>query len=131
MTSAPHPHEEFLQQIQEEFADVLAQTSQGVYIYLDDPHWICNDRLATMLGYASADELRKALGGAPFLDAAVATDSQQRVIDAYMNVVNAKVATSVPVSWKKKGGGTMKTQTIFAPISFKGTVLAIHFVTPT
>ena len=130
MTSAPHQHEEFLQQIQDEFADVLAQTSQGVYIYLDDPHWICNDRLATMLGYASADELRKASSDSPFLDAAVATESQQRVVDAYRSVVNAKVASSIPVTWKKKDGGTMKTQTIFAPISFKGTVLPIHFVTP-
>ena len=130
MTSAPHPHEEFLQEIQDEFADVLAQTSQGVYIYLDDPHWICNDRLATMLGYASADELRKASIGSPFLDTAVATESQQRVVDAYGSVVNAKVASSIPVTWKKKDGGTTKTQTIFAPISFKGTVLPIHFVTP-
>jgi len=130
MTSAPHPHEEFLQQIQEEFAEILAQTSQGVYIYLDDPHWICNDRLATILGYTSADELRKAWSGSPFLDLSVAADSQQRVVDAYMNVVNAKVASVIPVTWKKKGGGTMKTQTILAPISYKGTVVAIHFVTP-
>jgi hypothetical protein len=130
MTSTPHPHEQFLKELRGEFAGILDQTSQGVYLYLDDPHWICNDRLATMLGYASAGELRKAAGDSQFLDIAVASESQQRVVDAYMGVVNANVASSIPVTWMKKDGSMLKTQTIFAPISFQGTVLPIHFVTP-
>ena len=119
-----------LQQIQQEFADILAQTTQGIYIYLDDPHWVCNDRLATVLGYASATELLKLASGSSLLDVLVAADSQRHVIDAYMSAVEGKIASTAAVTWKKKGGGTVKSQTIFAPISFKGTVLAIHFVTP-
>jgi hypothetical protein len=130
VTTSPHPHEVLLQQIQQEFADILGETSQGIYIYQDDPHWICNDKRATILGYASARELMKLSSGSPILDAIVATDSHQRVVEAYLNAVNSKVATSIPVTWKKKGGGTVNTQTIFVPFSFKGNLLAIHFITP-
>jgi hypothetical protein len=130
MTTAPHPHELLLQQIQQEYANILAHTSQGIYIYLDDPHWICNEKLATMLGYSSAGELSGLAKGSSILDVMVVAESQQRVVDAYMNAVNNKVASIVPVAWKKKGGAPVKTQTIFVPISFKGTVLTLHFVTP-
>jgi hypothetical protein len=129
MGTSTHPHEVILQQVREEFADILSQTTQGIYIYLDDSHWICNDRMATMLGYGSARELLKLSSGSPLLDAIVTPDSQQRVVESYMNAMNGKVASSIPVTWKKKDGGTIKTQTIFAPISFQGTVLAIHFIT--
>ena len=131
MTTGPHPHEVLLKQIREEFAEILSQTSQGVYIYQDDPHWICNDRFATMMGYASAAELVKVSSGSPFLDATVAPESQQHVVNAYMNAVKEKLASTIPVTWKKKGGGSMNTQVIFVPISYKGSPLTIHFVTPT
>lgn len=130
MSTAGHPHEELLDQIKEEFSDLFQQTSQGVYIYMDDPHWICNDRLATMLGYASAAELHNLATASPFLDVTVPAESQERVIKAYMNSVNNKTASSIPVTWKKKGGATLKTETIFVPISYKGTALTIHFVGP-
>jgi hypothetical protein len=129
MATAPHPHEVLLQQVQGEFAELLNQTTQGIYIYQDDPHWICNEVLATMLGYGSAKELLKAASGS-LLDTLVSAESQKDVVAAYMGTVNGKVASAIPVTWKKKGGGSLKTQTIFAPFSFKGNLLSIHFVTP-
>jgi PAS domain S-box-containing protein len=129
MTADPHPHEVLLQEIKEEFAEILSQTSQGVYIYQDDPHWICNDRFATMMGYASAAEVAGA-SEESLLDAIVAPESQQQVVDAYMNAVENKVASTIHVVWKKKDGGSVHTQVIFVPISYKGNLLAIHFVTP-
>jgi len=130
MTTAGHPHEVLLDQIKEKFSAIFQHTSQGVYIYMDDPHWICNDRLATMLGYASAAELHTLATASPFLDVTVPADSQERVVKAYMNSVNGKVASSIPVTWKKKGGAILNTETIFVPISYKGKALTIHFVTP-
>jgi PAS domain-containing protein len=130
MTAAPHPHEVLLQQIRQEFSEILAQSSQGIYIYQDDPHWICNERLASILGYASADELLKLAGGSPILDAIVAPGSHQQVVQAYLGAVERKVASSIPVVWKKKDGGTVNSQTTFVPFSFKGNLLSIHFVTP-
>jgi len=130
MTDAGHPHEVLLDQIKQEYSAIFQHTSQGVYIYMDDPHWICNDRLATMLGYGSAAELHTLATASPFLDVTVPADSQDRVVKAYMDSVDNKVATSIPVIWKKKGGAALNTETIFVPISYKGTALTIHFVTP-
>ena len=130
MTTADHPHEVLLDQIKEEYSAIFQQTTQGVYVYMDDPHWICNDRLATMLGYASAAELHTLGTASPFLDVTVPADNQERVIEAYMNSVNNKVASSIPVTWKKKGGAALSTETIFVPISYGGTAVTIHFVTP-
>ena len=131
MTTGAHPHEVMLDQIKEEFADIFQHSNQGVYIYMDDPHWIRNDRLATMLGYASAAELHSLASASPFLDVTVAAESQERVVKAYMNSVNNKAASSITATWMKKGGGTVNTETIFVPISYGGTPLTIHFVTPT
>jgi PAS domain-containing protein len=130
MPTDRHPHEVLLDQIKEEFSDIFRNTSQGVYIYMDDPHWICNDRFATMLGYASAAELHALATASPFLDIAIPAEDQERVVNAYMKSVNNKSASSIAVTWKKKGGATLKTETIFVPISYQGTALTIHFVTP-
>ncbi len=130
MPTDQHPHEVLLQQIQQEFSGIFNQTSQGIYIYQDDPHWICNEKLAAMLGYASASELFKLTSGIPILEALVDPESQQRVEEGFTKAVNNNNASTVPVTWKKKGGKTIKTQTIFVPISFKGNLLTIHFVTP-
>jgi hypothetical protein len=130
MTATPHPHEVLLQEIRQEFSEILAQSTQGIYIYQDDPHWICNERLASILGYASAGELLKLAGGSSILDAIVAPESHQQVVQAYLGAVERKVASSIPVTWRKKGGGTVNSQTTFVPFSFNGNVLSIHFVTP-
>jgi PAS domain-containing protein len=127
--TAKHTHEALLEEVTREYADIFETTAQGFYIYLDDPHWVCNDRLATMLGYASPAELHSAANALEFLDVAVAQESQDRVVEAYTDSVDSKRASSIPVTWKKKGGGTLDTQTIFVPISFRGTALTIHFVT--
>jgi len=130
MPTAAHPHEEILQQIREEFNEILGQTTQGVYFYLDDPHWICNERLASMLGYASAAELIKLASESSLLDALVTSDSRDEVVNTYMNTVEKKVAASTPVSWKTKSGGSIMTNVIFVPISFHGNFLTLHFVAP-
>jgi len=127
--TAEHSHEVLLDQVEDEFSGIFRDTTQGVYIYLDDSHWACNERLAIMLGYASAAELHSEATASPFLDVAVADESQERVVDAYMDSVDNKAASSIPVVWKKKGGGTVSTETIFVPISVQGTALTIHFVT--
>ena len=130
MKTEGHPHEELIHHVREDFAEILSQSPQGISIYLDDPHWTCNDKLATMLGYASADELLKFTAKSSFLDALVAEESKQRVPETYFKAINDKVASVIPLTWTKKGGGTLKTQVIFVPISVHGNTMVLHFVTP-
>ncbi|HEX2697550.1 MAG TPA: hypothetical protein VHM28_07570 [Anaerolineales bacterium] len=131
MKTNEHPHEELIRQVREDFSEILASSPQGISIYLDDPHWTCNDKLATMLGYKSADEMIKVAVESSFLDALVSEESLKRVPETYFKAVNEKIGSVIPVTWKKKGGGTLKTQVIFAPISVHGNMMVMHFVTPT
>src|SRR5258708_24262587 len=129
MKTTAHPHEEVIQHLREDFNEILSQTPQGVSIYLDDPHWTCNDQMAKMLGYASAEEMIKIVSQSSFLDALVAEESLKRVPETYFKTVNDKIASVIPVTWKKKGGGTIKTQVIFVPLAARGNTLALHFIT--
>jgi PAS domain-containing protein len=130
MAQAQHPHEQLLQEVQKEFAQILEGSSQGIYVYLDDPHWICNQRMASLLGYASPAEVITVTAHSPLLDALVAPASHNTVVDAYMKAVNDKLASVVSVIWKKKDGATFRSQTVFVPFSFKGTAMTIHFIAP-
>jgi len=130
MKTAGHPHEELVRHVREDYAEILQSSPQGISIYLDDPHWTCNDKLASMLGYASADEVLKVAAKSSFLDALIAEESLQRVPETYFKAVNDKIGSAVPVTWKKKDGRPLKTQVIFAPISVHGNTMVIHFITP-
>jgi hypothetical protein len=125
-----HPHEVLLQELESEFGEVFSKSPQGIYIYLDDPHWICNDRMGTMLGYGSANDFQQSSKGISLLDAAVAPESHRAVVDAYMTAVDSKTASSIPVTWKKKSGATIRTQVFFVPFVFKGVQMVLHFLTP-
>jgi hypothetical protein len=83
-----------------------------------------------MLGYTSADELLKVAAKSSFLEAAVAEDSLKRVPETYLKAVQDKVASTIPVTWKKKDGRSLKTQVIFVPFSVHGNIMVLHFVTP-
>ncbi len=47
-------HSEVLSRFVDEMREILDQSSQGIYVYLDDSHKACNERFAEMLGYHSA-----------------------------------------------------------------------------
>ncbi|HSB89912.1 MAG TPA: hypothetical protein VLD63_07805 [Anaerolineales bacterium] len=130
MAPEQHPHERLLQEVQKELAQILEGSSQGIYVYLDDPHWICNQRMATLLGYASPAEVVALTAQTPLLDALVAPASHNTVVDAYMKTINDKLASVVRVTWKKKDGATFQSQTVFVPFSFKGTAMTLHFIAP-
>ena len=130
MATKEHPHEELIKHAREDFAEIFTKSPQGVFIYMDDPHWTCNDKLATMLGYDSADELLKTAAKSSLLDALVAPESLERVPAAYFKASDGKTASSVDITWKKKDGSTLKTQVIFAPFSIHGNTMVLHYVTP-
>jgi hypothetical protein len=128
MNTAVHPHVALLNQLEKEYGDILASSPQGVYIYLDDPHWTANRKLAAMLGFASVSELVGFANESSFLDALVAPESAARVQQAYFGAVNDKAGSVAEITWKKKGGGTLKSRVIFVPISFQGNRMSLHFV---
>jgi carbohydrate-binding DOMON domain-containing protein len=110
--------------------DILDNSNQGIYVYLDDNCRSCNANFAKMLGYISPSDWINVdvKGGFPrtFVD----SNSQSTLVGAYQNAMNSSVATNIKVTWKTKSRGTVNTNVIILPIAYQDHLLAMHFVTP-
>lgn len=119
-------HEDLIREIARAYRDILDGSEQGIYIYIDDVHKVCNKRLATLLGYGSAEEWARV--DESFPDTFVAEKSQTPLIGAYQNAMEKKMASTTHVTWKKKSGGTVDRTVTLVPIAFNGNLFALHFV---
>src|SRR5688500_3286421 len=45
-------HAEVMEELSEQYSPVLDASPDGVYLWLDDAHKVCNERLARMFGYS-------------------------------------------------------------------------------
>lgn len=122
-----HQHQKIMNDVSKQFKEILEESLQAIYIYLDDTHKICNQRFASLLGYESTEELLAI--DKPFTDTFVTDESQETLVSAYMQAMEHKIGSYIEVSWKKKSGGSVKTNVIIVPISYNGELLAFHFIT--
>lgn len=121
-----HSHHDLLADLAAELQPLLDSSEQGIYIYFDDEHKVCNEKFATLLGYDSAAEWAKVEGSFPELF--VDEKSQDTLIGAYQKGMESLAASTFKVLWKKKSGGTADSTVILTPISFQGHLFALHFV---
>ena len=117
-------HEHLVKEIAEQFEPVLSKSPQGIYIYLDDEHKICNKKFADMLGYKSIEEWVS--NETPVGD--VLEEDQEKVIDAYGEASRNLKASRLSASIVRKDGKKIKADVIMAPITYKGEIFVIHFV---
>ena len=118
-------HEQIMRELAEQFQPVLDKSPDGVYLWLDEEHAICNKRLADMFGYTVAEWS----GKVPFLDNMVAKPDQSMFAWNYQN----RVATlAYPATFRfrgrRKDGSTFAAETDMIPISWRGHAVAYHFV---
>ncbi len=123
MAHSPH-HEHLIKEIAELFKPVLSKSPQAIYIYLDDEHKICNQKFAKMLGYKSPQEWVANLY--PVSD--VEKKDQPKVIKAYMGASRKFKSSSLEATFVKKDGHKIKTSVIMTPITYRGEVFVIHFI---
>jgi hypothetical protein len=107
---------------------VFDASEQGMYAFLDDDCRVCNDKFATLLGYASPDEWFKKDVQGSFPDVFVDPKSQRALVTAYQNAMEKMVGSTIQVTWKKKSGGTVDTTVILVPVVYQNHVFALHFV---
>jgi PAS domain-containing protein len=125
MVTEHQHHEELVAGIAKQFKSVLDGSPQGIYIYLDDEHKVCNQKFATLLGYASAKAWNEA--DAPLAD--VVEEDQPAVVKAYMGASRKLVASQTTVRFKNiKTGRTLKASMTFAPVAFQGHIFVMHFL---
>ena len=124
-TSEEH-HEELVKGLYEQMKPVLDGSEQPIFIYLDDNHKACNNKLASMLGYKSPQEWAEKQG---FLDVYVAEKSRETLSSAYLTAMKKKTASTIQLTWMKKDGATIDSTMILVPMFFQGHLFSVHFVT--
>jgi PAS domain-containing protein len=94
-------HEVATKELAEHLQPLFDASPDGVYVWLDEEHWICNQRFAELLGYDSPDELNDT---PHFLQRMVHEDDQQHFSWSYWNRVQA---LAFPTTFRFRG--TAKT----------------------
>lgn len=120
-------HEDLMQSLAKEYQDILENSEQGIYLYLDDAHKVCNKKFATLLGYESADEWARI--EQPFPEVFVADGSQEILVSSFIEAMEKKIGSSNSIVWKKKDGSHISSTVILVPISHNNHLFALHFVT--
>lgn len=118
-------HEQILREMLEQFGPVFESSPHGVYLYLDDYHKICNERLAKMFGLTV-----KEWAAAPnFLSDFVDERDQELVARNYQHHI---ADLTHPITFRfrarRKDGSTFNAETDMIPISWRGNPVAYHFV---
>ncbi len=119
-------HAAIVEELAEQYRTVLDASPDGVYLWLDDEHKVCNARLAKMFGYAYAAEWAAT---SSFLETFVAPEDR----DCYAwNYQNRVLAPAFPVTFRfrgrRKDGSTFSAETDMIPVAWKGHPVAYHFV---
>lgn len=118
-------HDDVVPQLAEHLQPIFESSPDGVYVWLDETHWTCNERFATMFGYPVEE-----LENTPYLlQRLVHEDDQGNVSWNYWNRVQA---LSFPATFRftgvRKDGSTFLAETEMIPLTFGGHTVAYHFV---
>jgi PAS domain S-box-containing protein len=122
----PVAHDVATKELAEHLQPIFDSSPDGVYVWLDEEHWICNERFASLFGYEGPDELNNT---PLLLQRLVHEDDQQLVSWLYWNRVQAG---AFPATFRfrgvRKDGTTMQVETDMIPLSFGGHTFAYHFM---
>jgi len=114
-----------MQELVEQFRPVMDESPDGVYLWLDETHKACNERLANLFGF-TVEEWSTTQ---PFLDNFVAEEDRSLYSWNYHNRV---AALAFPVTFRfralRKDGSAFAAETDMIPISYQGQAVAYHFV---
>jgi PAS domain S-box-containing protein len=118
-------HGQIMAELKGHFAPVFESSRDGVYLWLDETHMVCNEKLAKMFGYTVEELCRRT----PFLEHFVHEEDQELFSQNY----NRSVAPlAYPVTFRfrarRKDGSYFQAETDMIPLSFHGHQIAYHFV---
>jgi PAS domain S-box-containing protein len=118
-------HEQVLSGLLEQFMPVFSHSPDGVYLYLDDNHKVCNKRMADLFGL-TVEEWHNVPN---FLESFVAPQDRELFASNYREHV---AALNRPVTFRfhavRKNGETFLAETDMIPVSWNGHPVAFHFV---
>jgi PAS domain S-box-containing protein len=119
-------HDVATKELAEQLRPVFVSSPDGVYVWLDEEHWICNERFAELFGYGSADDLNDT---PRLLQRIVYEDDQQLFSWSYWNRVQPLAfPTTLRFRGVRKDGSMFQAETDMIPLSYGGHTFAYHFV---
>jgi len=119
-------HGELLNNLAKEYKDIFESSHQAIYVYLDDNHFTCNKKFASILGYGSTQEIEAMQGD--FLGSFVNDESKDELVSNYQKAIQKFEGSTIKVTWKKKNGDAVPSTVIMVPISYEGHLCALHFI---
>jgi len=118
-------HERIVSEMLEQFKPVFENSPDGVYLYLDDRHKVCNQKMADLFGM-SVDEWAAI---PDFLGGFVVPQDQELVARNFQeHVASLTRPALIRFRAKKKDGTIFTAETEMIPISWDGHPVAYHFV---
>jgi PAS domain S-box-containing protein len=119
-------HDVATKELAEHLRPIFESSPDGVYVWLDEEHWICNERFARMFGYDSPDELNDT----PYLlQRIVHEDDQEQFSWSYWNRVQTmSFPTTLRFRGVRKDGSEVQAETDMIPLTYGGHTFAYHFV---
>ncbi len=121
-------HAGMIRELGNQFRPILDRSPDGVYVWLDEEHKLCNERLARMFGY-TIEEWSAAV---PFLETFVAEEDRGLFSWYYQNrVAPLAFPATFPFRGQRKDGATFSAETDMIPIAYQGHAMAYHFVRQT
>jgi PAS domain-containing protein len=118
-------HSEVLEALADHFRPLMEHSPDGVYLWLDEMHKVCNERLAALFGCT----VQEWCAVPSFLASFIAEDDQENYGWHYQQHV-ARLAYPVTFRFRgrRKDGTAFAAETDMIPISFAGHAVAYHFV---
>ena len=118
-------HEQILHEMLEQFQPIFDKSPFGVYLYLDDVHKVCNEKMAKMFGLTS----KEWAATSTFLADFVSEADQETFSRNYQHHI-AGLAHPITFRFhgKRKDGSVFLAETDMIPISWRGYPIAYHFV---
>ncbi len=121
----PIDHDRVIPELAEHLRPVFDSSPDGVYVWLDEHHWTCNEEFARLFGYTVAD-----LEDHPGLLQLVVHEEDQETFA--WNYWNRVVPQAFPVTFRFRGihrdGSVLRAETDMIPLAFGGHAIAYHFV---
>ena len=120
-------HEELVQGMEKQLKEILDNSAQPVFVYLDDRHKTCNLKFAKLMGYASTKAFNET--DVNFVEAFIDEKSQDKIAENYHGPFSQKLmATVLKLKVKRKNGERVAVEVIHVPMMFEGHLFAVGFV---
>lgn len=117
-------HRFLIKDLARQYMPIMDLSSDGIYIYLDDEHKLCNGNLANLWGY-SQEEWNN---NSPFLENLVAEGSRFKIMRTYKEARENFFPQEFEFTGLRKDGSDFKATAGIVPISYHGRFLTLNIV---